>query len=387
MSDLSELQSIWEDCWQRIAKGEATPEECFAQYPQYADALRRMFAVARQFSSARAVTPSSAFKKYGREELMEHMRAHPRTARRAFFPPAWRLAFMAMGVILLIFVSGTVLAQAALPGEPLYNWKLGSEQVFRAVYPDRLQADLIVADRRANELATVAGNPKAEHIAAESYQQVISELPKESTSPAASATVVVKLTRQKEQLREAGVNVPKLDQVLTALPPAPPDVASGELPETATPAAAPTLRPKPTRTPSPAGILTPSTTPTPAATRTRTPRALLALTPTPTINPCLTPTPPLAGILSLLTPTPTPSRPNPCLTPGRQPAVQPTFTFGPLPLATSTPTEAGPEPTETPPPAVTSDPSDTPVPVSTPESTRAPSPSRTPLNARTPTGE
>ncbi len=355
MSDPRDLQSIWDDCWEKISRGEATAEDCIAEHPEFAPALRRMFAVARRLENARSIAPSAAFRAHGREELMTHARAHPRSVYYTVFPLAGRLALAVAAFIVLFFVSGIIVAQAALPGQLLYNWKLGSEQVFRAVYPDHLQADLIVANRRADELTSVAGNPKAEQIAADNYQRVISDLPQYSTTPQADATIVAQLTRQKAELQQAGINVPKLDQVLTQLPPAP-NVAMGETPETPPPAAAPSLGATPTWTPS---HLPATATPTPTVVASSSPLPSLTTAPviTSNINPCFTPTPTSAAeMLALPTPTPTPTGPNPCITPRPQ-GVPATATPSPLPSATPTmpkPTPK-PHPTRTPNPSETSD--------------------------------
>ena len=53
------------------------------------------------------------------------------------------------------------LSQTAMPGHTLYDWKLGSEIIWRAVSADQVSVDLSLAERRTDEITTVsedAGN-------------------------------------------------------------------------------------------------------------------------------------------------------------------------------------------------------------------------------------
>src|SRR5262245_35105816 len=150
----SRFEKILEDCFIRLKRGETTIEECLAQYPEYADELRRLIVAASYLERGRGVRPTAAFKTRGRTQLVAHMRTRPRnrlgrwvTAVLSFqFVPSFgRAANLALGLAAILFLSlttGTVLAQRALPGETLYRWKIVSEEIAQVIYPDSLTLDL-----------------------------------------------------------------------------------------------------------------------------------------------------------------------------------------------------------------------------------------------------
>src|SRR6187551_3084174 len=68
---------------------------------------------------------------------------------------------MGLNISVLVFallMTNTVFAQEALPGETLYNWKLASENLWRAVTVDPLGTDLKLSDRRVNEYVAVSAD-------------------------------------------------------------------------------------------------------------------------------------------------------------------------------------------------------------------------------------
>ncbi len=354
---MSDFQRVWDECWRRVSRGDTTIQECLERYPEHADELRRLFDAAMHLGQGRNVQPSAAFKSRARAQLAAHMRAHPRAARSAPQTP-WNgllLRFaLALPLVMAAFLaSGTMLAQAALPGETLYNWKIGSETVWRMVYPDQLTANLTLLERRTQELTTVAGTPVAERAASENYVQLLSDLPRHVDS-SKQEMVVQELTRQKAQLRQAGVDVPALDEVLRAVP-----------------------APAPTTTPTETPTVTPSSSPTaPSSDGTPSPTRPRRRTTTPTIEPTRpaaeeTPATPLAPTAPSdidQTPSPTESRrPTRSATaeptvPAESPTVMPPMTStleitptSPTPLITPTPT-ATPTPTPTPTPTALPDP-------------------------------
>jgi hypothetical protein len=120
-------------------------------------------------------------------------------------------------IVVLVLGTITVLAQTALPGDALYRWKVGSEQAWRAVHLDPFETDLLLADRRVSELTSVAGDPEAEEIARQEYQQSLATLVTEYPATDDKAIISAALTEQQDSLAEAGVEVPELDRLLTTL--------------------------------------------------------------------------------------------------------------------------------------------------------------------------
>lgn len=227
---MAELEVALEDCLNRLAHGEATLEECLARYPQHAAPLRRLLATASRLEAGRAIQPAAAFKTRTRAQLLTHMRTHPR--RRGWvwanpfarylgfaFSSALRVAASLTVIASFFFATGTVLAQGALPGQALYGWKTTSEQVWRAVQPDPLTADLILSNRRVQEMLVVAGNHPAETLARQGYEQTLARM-SAYDSPEARQQIAPGLLAQRDTLAQAGLPVAEVEQLLSSIDPA-----------------------------------------------------------------------------------------------------------------------------------------------------------------------
>lgn len=225
---MPKLENILDECVARLASGEATLGDCLTRYPEHADELRRLLTAATWLEVGREVRPAPIFKARARAQLLAHMKAKPRKQNSGiwaallsfrFYPALSRSLNVAVGLaaILILFLStGTVLAQSALPGESLYEWKLTSEQLLRTVHPDPLSVDLMMARRRTYDLAQVAGDPQAETVALEGYQQTLSHL-SHYNEPEAQHAISEVLSQQKAVLAQAQVTVPELNQLLGQL--------------------------------------------------------------------------------------------------------------------------------------------------------------------------
>lgn len=226
---MSKLEQSLEESLARLTSGEASVEECLSRYPEHAAELRPLLMAVTLLERGQEVRPTATFKSRTRAELMAHMRTHPRQAqpglRTVLFPRGFGFALgqafnaasglAAIGVLVLGTI--TVLAQTALPGDALYRWKVGSEQVWRAVHLDPLETDLLLTDRRASELTSVAGTPEAEEIARQEYQQSLANLVTAYPSVDSQVAISAALQAQQDNLAEAGVSVPELDRLLTTL--------------------------------------------------------------------------------------------------------------------------------------------------------------------------
>lgn len=105
------------------------------------------------------------------------------------------------------------MAQSALPGQPLYTWKLVSEQAWQSVSPDPVTTNLALAQRRIEEAVSVSGTQRA--IALQGYETVLAHLKKQSNdNPSSINHMVPILTNQRKTLAKAGISVPKLDEFL-----------------------------------------------------------------------------------------------------------------------------------------------------------------------------
>lgn len=227
---MAKLEDALDDCLAQLASGEATLDECLTRYPEHAAELRRLLSASAQLERGEAVRPSLAFKSRTRAKLLAHMQARPRRAPQSWLPSfsgCLRLAALTLAVLII----GTGAAQAALPGDALYSWKLTSEKVWRAVSPDPLEVDLAVARRRADELAKVAGDSDVEPLARQGYRQALTELG-QYANPASRDAIADLLAEQKTQLDAAGIAVPELEQMISVMQST--TVAPTSLPESIT---------------------------------------------------------------------------------------------------------------------------------------------------------
>ena len=202
---ISDLDSVLEDCLERLAQGE-TLQACLTLYPEYAAELKPLLRAAALLEEQADIRPSAAFKARTRAKLYAHMQAHPRPSRRWWMN--WPMVFRLTGglaVLLLAFaLTGTALAQAALPGAASYPWKLASEQAWLVVSPDPVGFDLFRADRRVDEALAVSGDPAAQEIAMTEYVHTLKDLEKYQ-GVADQLKIQPTLKLQQEKLRNIGL--------------------------------------------------------------------------------------------------------------------------------------------------------------------------------------
>jgi DNA-directed RNA polymerase specialized sigma24 family protein len=269
--------------------------------------------------------------------------------RLTLAPAARRMSLAYAVLIVALLITGTAKAQAALPGEPLYGWKRTSEQVWLSVSPDPVGTDIVLADRRFNELLAVEHDPKRSQSALHDYMQSITSL--NLTGNAQSrARFLPLLEAHQKKLKDSGLASQPL---YTYLAVAAKSTSSATAPTVAVAAtavaASPTLPPSPTARPTqvpPTATARPTQVP-PTATTVPT-----EIPPTATVAPTEVPPTP--------TEIPTEIPPTPTEVPTE---VIPTATEVPtiiVPTSTAVPTEALPSATE-PPATPTPIPMDTPV--------------------------
>ena len=163
--------------------------------------------------------PSSAYRSNARLELLRHMRENPRPSP----PPqgvaaSLRIVFSLVLLVLLMLVSGTAYAQGSLPGDSFYSWKIASERAWRAVSRDPVGADLFLAERRVNEYRSVSGDAQRSQKALKGYGEVLIRLSAESDTNTRERIEPV-LKNHEQSLKNAGVDVPELDQFLNTTGP------------------------------------------------------------------------------------------------------------------------------------------------------------------------
>ena len=211
---MKDFDQILYGCLVQISSGAATLNDCLARYPEHAAQLRPILLTAANLKEGRTVMPSNAFKARARTRLTVFMQAHPH--RKSFTFPFLRLAFSMTALLLAFIVTGTALAQSALPGDALYSWKLTSEQVWRAVSPDPLAIDLVLSERRADEMLAISSEADAYASALEGYRETLTRLALQ-TDIDSQARILPVLTSQQEAFANIGISIPELDIYLDAM--------------------------------------------------------------------------------------------------------------------------------------------------------------------------
>lgn len=199
-------------------------EEALNHYPELRQELAPLLAATLQVRKVElGATP--AFKARSRAQLLGHIAAHPRQR------PSSGLLRFAVGlatVALALTSATTAMAQSSLPGHTLHPVKLYSEQVWRALHSNPIQADLAIAQRRLEELLAVQSEQVPDALSAyaaslEVLRRDVEALPDRALS---AQTVLHAQRQQVQQVLEAVGStsddvftiMPTLDQLITANP-------------------------------------------------------------------------------------------------------------------------------------------------------------------------
>jgi hypothetical protein len=182
------------------------------RYPEHAAQLIPLLETVLLLNIGNSAAPLSAFKEYTHDALAKYVQSHPRQ-RQVVMPIFQRTALTFAMLAAVFLVTGTVQAQSALPGEPLYVLKRASEQAWRAVSPDTVAADIVLAERRLNEWVAVASDPILNVSAKVDYLKVVTRL-KSTNDEKSLALVVPVLQLQQQILSDAGLSTSELDDYL-----------------------------------------------------------------------------------------------------------------------------------------------------------------------------
>jgi hypothetical protein len=206
---MNEFDLILEECVDLIASGETSPEECLALYPEYAAELEPVLYTAVYLQEGREVTPPPFLRSRIRAELNQAMKTTPGPQGRVplfFFRRVLNVAL----IVLALLMTNTLFAQRALPGEALYNWKLASENLWRAITADPVGTDLKLSDRRINEYVAVSSDEQRRTEVLLGYNKLLVRFRDEKTE-ADRARIITVLKSQQDNLSQAGLSIPALD--------------------------------------------------------------------------------------------------------------------------------------------------------------------------------
>ena len=271
---MTEFENILEQCLVDLEGGASNVDECIRRYPGFAQQLEPVLLTHTALERVGEARPSAAFKARVRAKLTQQMQAHPRKSRGFNFA-FMRLATNLAVIVLALLAAGTAYAQSALPGDAFYEWKLASENAWRAVSSDPVRTDLAIADRRMNELIAVGNDPVLQARVLKAYLEVATRLKSEMNGKN-EVLILQTLNSQVEELNESGVPVPQIidEEMLPPVDEILPTLVSPIgtlLPVTEIPQVNPTL---PTSTPSAPEVIPPVLTQLPPVNPTDLPQVI-----------------------------------------------------------------------------------------------------------------
>ena len=247
---MTDFEIALDACLAGLQDGALTVEACVARYPEHAARLGPLLRAAEAARRQAVDLPSPVFKGRLRAQLLERGsgRAAPVFSRRLLLRPAAALTALS----LMLITTGTAFAQAALPGNVLYSWKLASERAWRRVAIDSVSVDLAIARRRADEWIAVATDTALGAKTFVEYREVLERV-LAADSDENHARIQAELEDQKSRLAAAGLTPPPFEDLVPPNEPLEPvtPVAPTYLGTTATPNGFP-YTPAPESTPLPA---------------------------------------------------------------------------------------------------------------------------------------
>jgi hypothetical protein len=213
---MNDLERILDDCVERLTKGTSTVEECLSAYPEHAAQLRPLLESAgriiRRPHALISISPPARAR--GRAKLSAHMKAHPRRrgSRILLFQ---RLALGLAVMMFALLSAGTVRAQSALPSDLFYTWKLVSERVWRGISFNDTHVDLVLADRRVNEIVATANDPSQQAVTLHDYEVILARIEaRQEETDVEEDQILSRLETHQKSLKDAGFSVPQLDDYL-----------------------------------------------------------------------------------------------------------------------------------------------------------------------------
>jgi hypothetical protein len=164
-----QLNTILDECLERILVDGETVARCLERYPEYAVELEPLLQTAVITSQAVDIQPSPEFKARARFQLRTEMaRVDEKRGRSIFaWQPRWAVVVVTVMVVVLLG-GGTVLAAGSdntIPGNPLYAVKLATENVRLALSSSdvaKAQVYDTLVDRRVAEIERLMDRGKTE---------------------------------------------------------------------------------------------------------------------------------------------------------------------------------------------------------------------------------
>ncbi|MDD4986187.1 MAG: DUF5667 domain-containing protein, partial [Dehalococcoidales bacterium] len=170
MNNNREFDNIFDDCLERLARGE-TVMHCLEIYPEQAEQLEPLLRTAQVASETLAILPRPEFRARARYEFQSVLQEVTTKKRLSLFNLRTRLvtAVVATSIILVSGGGTVVMASGSMPDTPLYQVKLASEEMQLALTPsdsDKAEVCVMQASRRVDEIVYLADKGDADQVEA-----------------------------------------------------------------------------------------------------------------------------------------------------------------------------------------------------------------------------
>ncbi|HZM22635.1 MAG TPA: hypothetical protein VFC02_12885 [Anaerolineales bacterium] len=107
---MNDFETIFDESWSQIERGESTVDEVLARHPQHSAQLAPLLQVASNLAGTKeAVMPTPSFRAHNRTQLNKYMHENPQMKRVS--PVFWRLTITLVSMLLAFLLSGTVFAR------------------------------------------------------------------------------------------------------------------------------------------------------------------------------------------------------------------------------------------------------------------------------------
>jgi len=178
---LRKFEDILVQCIEDIEAGRSSIEDCLGKYPSLRERLEPLLRIALEIREPPDVKPSPGFKLRTRVWLMEQIHERGTVAKWPSFRHNDRMKLMperirfslarivvAIALALVALGGGTAyVAQGSLPGDSLYQVKLGTEQMGMMMSGDslaRAERGLGFSNRRIVEIEALIQEGRLEHL-------------------------------------------------------------------------------------------------------------------------------------------------------------------------------------------------------------------------------
>ena len=189
------ITEILAECLEAIERGEQTPEECLARYPEHREALAPLLDVRETIVNTAPVLPRAEFRRTATARLQQRMaektpvtfwsrlRLYWQTEPSEWLTRRTAMAFVLVAALVVVLFGGggTVYASGdALPGDALYPLKTTVENVRLTLAGDDRDDDLYVelAERRLHEMEDLVAEGRFEDLpqASERLEELVEEV-------------------------------------------------------------------------------------------------------------------------------------------------------------------------------------------------------------------